>query len=210
MDPKSRLGAINVRRRAGSERFHTRGYAFDFDMLGFWQWAYSDLLDNAGRGVLAEYVVGQALGVASTGVREQWAPHDLVSKNGLRIEVKSAAYLQSWDQRQLSSVRFSAAKTRAWDKRSGRYAEQFRRQADVYVFALLAHADKETVDPLDLSQWEFYVISARLLDRHMSDRRSITLSSLQSVAGQGISFEGLKEAIESAGRTHSQLRDSDP
>jgi hypothetical protein len=34
-------------------------------------------------------------------------------------------------------------------------APDAKRQADVYVFALLAHEDRTTIDPLDLDQWKF-------------------------------------------------------
>ena len=50
------------------------------------------------RGVVAEYLVAQALGVAG-GVREEWAPYDVDAPGGIRVEVKSAAYIQSWNQR---------------------------------------------------------------------------------------------------------------
>jgi hypothetical protein len=53
------------------------------------------------RGVLCEFIVAQALGLASNG-HDPWGTHDLVSATGTRIEVKSTAYLQSWDQTELS------------------------------------------------------------------------------------------------------------
>jgi hypothetical protein len=39
--------------------------------------------------------------------------------------------------------------------RSGALSTEIKRHADVYVFALLAHTDKATVDPLSLDQWRF-------------------------------------------------------
>ncbi|MEC4572858.1 hypothetical protein [Streptomyces virginiae] len=38
------------------------------------------------------------------------------------------------------------------------------RRSDVYVFCLLEHLDKPTLDPLDLSQWAFHVLPTRVLD----------------------------------------------
>ncbi|WP_240309105.1 hypothetical protein [Corynebacterium pollutisoli] len=45
----------------------------------FWSWAYSHTLDNALRGILAEYLVGLALGVVgrtpgSNGMPSTWSP----------------------------------------------------------------------------------------------------------------------------------------
>ena len=61
----------------------------------FWAWAYSNILTNNLRGVFAEFLVGTALGVVE-GTRTEWDAFDLLYK-GAGIEVKSSAYLQSWD-----------------------------------------------------------------------------------------------------------------
>lgn len=55
----------------------------------FWQWAYSDILSNMNRPILAEYVVGSALGPLKT-PRLEWDATDLAYR-GHTIDVKSAA-----------------------------------------------------------------------------------------------------------------------
>ena len=62
----------------------------------FWAWAYSDILNNVDRAVFAEFVVGMALGVTDA-PRVEWDDVDLRYR-GKNIEVKSAAYVQSWHQ----------------------------------------------------------------------------------------------------------------
>ena len=47
------------------------------------------------RGCLAEFIVASALRLGD-GVRDEWGAFDLLTKSGAKIEVKSAAYLQSW------------------------------------------------------------------------------------------------------------------
>ena len=59
----------------------------------FWQWAYSDLVNNTTRGVLAEYLVGKALGLPLDQPRQAWDDFDLTYE-GVGVEVKSCAYLQ--------------------------------------------------------------------------------------------------------------------
>jgi hypothetical protein len=51
--------------------------------------------DNATRGVV-EYVVALAFGVDVSDIRERWATFDLLTPSGIKVDVKSAAYLQSW------------------------------------------------------------------------------------------------------------------
>ncbi len=91
----SELGPIAVERRKGNEAFYDGARKLGFSLMEFRQWSASDLVSNATRGVLAEYIVAQELGVA-VGVREEWAAYDLTSKSGTPIEVKSVAYIQSW------------------------------------------------------------------------------------------------------------------
>jgi len=131
----SELGPIEPKRREGNESFHDGDHLLDFDVLSFWKWSSSDLVSNATMGVLAEYLVAQALGVAEKSVREEWAAYDLKALDSTSIEVKSAAYVQSWHQDQLSQIVFRVPKTRAWDKETNQQSEDIKRQADVYVFA---------------------------------------------------------------------------
>src|SRR5512145_163164 len=107
------LGRLKIARRTGAERFRFKETALGFDLLGFWQWSTSDLVSNVTRGRLAEYIVARALGVDMDGVRDEWAAFDLVTPSGIKIEVKSAAFVQSWNQTKLSSVTFITPLTRA-------------------------------------------------------------------------------------------------
>jgi hypothetical protein len=66
------------------------------------------------------------------------------------------------------------------------------------VFALLAHAEQETLDPLDLTQWEFYVLPTRVLDERTRSQHSIALTSLRSLTGGAVAFDRLRAAIEGA------------
>jgi len=192
------LGPIDCERRRGDEPFHDRGRALGLDLLSFWQWSTSDVVSNATRGVLAEYLVAAALGVADGCIREEWAAYDLEARDGTRVEVKSAAYLQSWHQERLSQISFPVPKTRGWDRDTNRQDDDPRRKADVYVFALLAHTEQTTLDSLDVSQWEFYVLPTRVLDERQRSQHSITLPSLRRLAGDAVDFAGLGDAVAQA------------
>jgi hypothetical protein len=140
------------------------------------------------------------LEVGEHDVRDEWAAFDLKTASCVKIEVKSAAYIQSWQQRDYSKIQFSIRKTQAWDAETGVYITKARRHADVYVFALLRHKDQDTVDPLDVSQWAFYVLSTGALDARTGSQRSIALGSLEKLAGKPHGFRSLATAVERAAR----------
>jgi hypothetical protein len=195
------LGTLPRIRRSGREVFHDGGKDLDFCLLDFWQWSTSDIVSNATRGRLAEFLIATAIG-ATNGVRDEWAAYDLNDPRGISIEVKSAAYIQSWKQKRFSAITFSCAKSFAFDPETGAQSNQKRRQAEVYVFALLAHQDQATLDPFDLKQWEFFVVPTVTLDQRKRSQHSITLKSLQALHGDAIPYAGLSAAIAEAASRH--------
>jgi hypothetical protein len=190
------LGRLRPKRMTGAEPFRAGSTALDFDLLSFWQWSRSDLLSNAARGVLAEYLVARALGVVD-GIRDEWAAYDLIMPEGIKVEVKSAAFLQSWHQEKLSAISFRTPETKAWDPETNVLGDKSQRQADVYVFALLFHNDKATVDPQDVTQWEFYVVPKQVLNDRQRSQHSITLPSLRRLA-QPVTYGELRDAVRRA------------
>jgi hypothetical protein len=192
------LGPIELTRRRGDEPFHYQGDSLGFDLLSFWQWSSSDVVSNATRGVIAEYLVACALGVAASGLREEWAAYDVQAPDGTRIEVKSSAYIQSWRQDRFSQIVFTCPKTLGWDRETNQQSGDARRQADVYVFALLDHKDQATLDPLDVSQWKFFVLPTASLDSRQRSQHSITLPSLLALCGRSVGYSELRRAIEDA------------
>jgi hypothetical protein len=191
------LPPLEVRAKTGAEAFHHAGTPLGFDLLSFWRWSASDLASNALRGRLAEYVVAQAFGIADN-VRAEWDAFDLRTPSGVTLEVKSAAYLQTWAQKAPSTISFDIRPTRAWDPLSNEFATEVRRQAEIYVFALLSHRDKATLDPLNLEQWTFFVLRTAVLDAQLPVQRRLALSALLKLSPEHCGFENLRSAIERA------------
>jgi hypothetical protein len=181
----------------GTEQFHSGGVVPGANVYDFWRWAYSDLASNATRGVVAEFVVGTALGCIDRG-RLEWDIADLCTAAGVHIEVRSAAYVQSWEQARPSKIRFGIRPTRGWDARTNTYAPDLKRHSHVYVFALLHHTVRETLDPLDLDQWEFHVVATAQLDAAVGPQRTITLARLVKLGAVRVPFVGLRAAVEAA------------
>ncbi len=181
--------------RGGDEQVHRAGEALGVSVLDFWRWSASDLLSNATRGIFAEFIVAYALCGSVEGVRTEWDAFDVKTPEGIKVEVKSAAYIQSWEQERHSAIIFGIQPTRAWGE------TEFRRHSDVYVFALLANKDSATIDPLDLAQWEFFVASTETLNEKCSLQKKISLGALKRISGESLGYSKLREAVlKAAGR----------
>ncbi len=185
------LSAIQTTKKTGKESFYFNGEKQPIDVLSFWRWSSSELLGNALRGVLAEFIVASTIDILDE-PREEWDAYDLETKNGLRIEIKSSSYLQSWEQTKLSKIIFGIQPT--YGERANQ-DEKFR-QSDIYVFCVLAHQDKDSVNPLDLSQWDFYILETKILDEKVKTQKSITFSSLLRLDPIKVKYDELREEIE--------------
>ena len=191
---------IKPKIKTGKEKLKFKGKNLKFSMLDFWQWSASDILSNATRGIFAEFIVATAVGANLKEPREEWARYDVVSKDGIKIEVKTSAYLQRWHQDKLTDIRFSISPARFWDPYTNKVSSKRKRYADVYVFCLLACKDKSKVDPLNLEQWEFYVLSIDEVNGYKRSQSSITLKSLQRLA-KSVSYSELYSAIKNKYKT---------
>lgn len=190
------LSAVKTQRKTGAECFFTDNTELSINLLSFWQWSGSELLDNTLRGVLAEFIVASKLNCIQS-TRQEWDAYDLITEDGIKVEVKSSAYLQSWQQKQFSSISFGVRPTRGWDAKTNVTSEAQKRHSDVYVFSLLKHKDKSTVNPLNLSQWTFYVVPTLKLDKELKPmQKNISLSKLTQLSPTEVSYETLDEAIK--------------
>lgn len=192
--------------KSGGESFHTASKPSGFALLDYWRWAESDLLNNTRRAIVAEYLIARAVGAAGK-PRVEWAGVDVVTPKGVRIEVKSSAYVQSWEQGgRLSVVEFDIAPRKSsWDPETNKEVmyDPPRRVADVYVFCVLGDESGSVPDPLDLADWRFYVVATSLLDRERPSGKTIGVRPLAALVrratGLGaVRYDGLQEAIRRA------------
>ena len=164
------------------------------ELVEFWQWAYSDLVGNTERGAIAEYLVACALGIQK-GTRISWDKYDLVSNEGITIEVKSSGYLQTWNQEKLSSITFGIQPTFGWNSKTNQYDTEKKRQADIYVFCVHKHKELSDINPLDTGQWDYYLMPTNQLNDKVGNQRTISLSSLIKMGAVQCTFENLHEQI---------------
>lgn len=191
------LDAIPIIPKTGDEAFVSSGEELQVCLSDFWSWGYSDLVNNVTRGVLAEFLVAHALGISTDDPRVQWDAIDLVAPDGTKIEVKSSSYVQSWKQPGYSDIRFDIRRRkRAGDASADTNLNASERFSDVYVFCLLDRKCKD-VDPMNIDHWEFYVVSARILDEKFEGQESMSLPTLRSLASP-VEYDRLKDAVEKA------------
>lgn len=192
---------MNDKPMTGDERFSLNGTPIPVTVLDFWRWMGSELNDNLTRAALGEFLVASALqGDCEDEMRAGWRKYDLLTNYGCRIEVKTSAYRQEWKQNCPSAITFDIAKKRDWEAKD----RAVLRHADVYVFCVFNNAEPEA-SPLDLSRWDFYVVSAEELNRSFGDQKTASLSSLKKhLPMAAASFVGLSAMIR---ETCSLLRD---
>lgn len=183
----------------GNEEFTLHGTNTGILIKDFWSWAYSDLIVNTQRGVMAEFLVYSSLSNVplNTQLRENWLPFDVTSPSGRRIEVKSAAYIQAWTPENIfAQIRFDIGKKLAWDNETAAYASEPKRNCDLYVFCLFTAKTKD-VSILNLDYWDFYVLPTSVLDKKIPEQSGISLSSLLNLDPVKTDYDGLGAVIES-------------
>lgn len=193
----------------GNENLINDGEYMPFTMLNFWQWAYSNLIHNMLRGTFADFVVKCALDTGGIITRSEIGtglePYDLegpiIPSTGKtsRIEVKSAAFVQTWDIKHPDRANFSIAPATLPDE-TGDFVKGTPRQRnnDVYVFTLYTAKDKRC-NILDLSWWEFYVLPTYKIegDKDLRTQKTISLKRVREIC-QVQSFNTLCSAIADA------------
>lgn len=147
--------------------------------------------------MLAEFLVAQAL-CAATRPRVEWDAYDVVTQDGVSVEVKSSAYLQAWEQARPSAIRFGGLNGRTWETAAGHApSATYNTDVYVYVFALATAQDHASYNPLDLGQWTFWVLPRQTVEE--AGQKSLALSRV--LAEVPVSYDGLAEAVRVAGET---------
>lgn len=179
-------------------------------LLEFWQWAMSDLLSNANRGVLAEFIVGRILGADLSSARTEWTAYDLLYR-AYRLEVKSSAFVQTWHKStDRTAPVFGVAEHQGWDAEQNLMHPDKRRWADLYVFCLFLTSKEDfSRDVLDLDRWAFYTVTTRELEARLAPgTKSLTLARVTEICGPALSHTTLKARVDELLRDlpHSSAR----
>jgi len=69
------------------------------------------------------------------------------------------------------------------------------RQNDIYVFCLNKGKTKEESNPLELANWEFYIVSTKVINEICGTNNIISLSKVRKLS-KCLSFKQLQEEID--------------
>ena len=140
------------------DEFKINNKAVGLSVPDFWKYMYSDLNADP-RDDVAEFLVSNALGVKTAMNRQDWTLYDINYK-GLRIEVKCTGYFQTWREDGEVSKQRTYSIRKATDRKTGIH----ERHNDIYVFCLLNGKTREEANPLQLENWEFYVVPTSVIN----------------------------------------------
>ena len=163
----------------------------------FRRWALSDWTSASTRALLAEFYVRCAVGRENEPPPE-WEYADIRMEDGTTIEVKCSAFLQPPAGSKPTNPNFDIKKRRwAWDNEKWDWMEskETRRWADCYVFCLHSPMDWDVYNPLDISLWEFYVLSTLTINKVFNNQKTVSLNRLVHEGFKPIKFEALKVEI---------------
>ncbi len=171
------------------------------EMVDFWRWAYADLKPNNVRGVFAEWMVAQILGL-DPAPRDSWAEFDLQlpAPDNRKIEVKASAYRQSWhtERSPSSGISFSGLKGQKWIEEERRYDGVSGYHAEIYVFCVQIQENDKGWDAFQLANWEFYILPRACFEKNRE--KSLSLATVQRYAGNKKVLAGeLRQAVIDCG-----------
>lgn len=180
----------------GDEKFLLEGQELDFDFSDFWKFQYSNIYSLHGE--IAEFIIARALGITEAQNSAYWTLWD-VSYRGTRIEVKATAYYHLWNDKSAISKQRTFGITKA----NGSYDSgvsgnnEFCRQNDIYVFCLNTGETKEDSNPLNLDNWEFYIVPTSFINENCKDNKTISLGKIKSFGFKAKKYDQIKTEIDS-------------
>ena len=179
----------------GSEKFEFNGKELGYNFIDFWRFHYSNIYDIQGR--IAEFIVAKALDIHDSQNDQYWTLWDLTYK-GLRVEVKETSYYHSFNK----DGKISQQRTFGITKANGSYDPQvsgnseFCRQNDVYIFCLNTGYTKEESYPLNLNNWEFYIVPTSVINENCGNNKTISLGRIKKLGFSATPYDKIRDTLD--------------
>ena len=178
----------------GEEKFQQNGKEIDMSMLDLWQFKYSNIFNM--QEVIAEYLVAKALEKEKADNDTYWTLWDIDYREK-RIEVKETSYYHSYNK----PGKISKQRVFGINKANSSYEyeieeNRYERQNDIYVFCLNIGETAETSNPLNLDNWEFYIVPTDTINNNCGDNKTISLGRIQSLGFKAMRFDQIKKCVD--------------
>ena len=187
-----KIQKLSDKQLTGDECFTVNGKDTELTILEFWRWHFSEIFDLQSK--FAEYIVGKALGLYEAQNVGEWTLFDMAYR-GKRIEIKETSYYHAWqtDDEPKSKHRVFGI-TKAYDDYKDENSP-LRRQNDIYIFCLNTGDTKETSNPLELNNWQFYVVPTDIINEKCGNAKTISLSRVEKLAKK-VNYSELKNEVD--------------
>lgn len=73
---------------------------------------------------------------------------------------------------------------------------EFCRQNDIYVFCLNIGNTKESSYPLNLNNWEFYIVPTDFINEHCGDNKTISVGRIRNFGFKALKYNEIKCEID--------------
>lgn len=147
-------------------------------------------VSNIYRGLVAEIIVGAALGSECQLCSGDWRGWDFEHPSGLRRKVKQSAARQTWTGTRNATTPIFDIRARTGYFEGADWVADPRRFAHIYIFAYHPIME-ESADYRDPRQWRFHVVATNRLPAG----KTITLVKV-ALLSDAVAWIGLKAAIE--------------
>ena len=197
--PQEGLGATEGRisttsQQAGKPAFRIGDVVAKVSQVAFGK----PLVTNVLRGHVAEAIIALALEPEWNWCSADYAGWDFDRPDGIRLEVKQSAAMQSWSTGKPSKAIFDvAARTGYWEGGT-EWIAKAGRPAHLYVFAHHSIYG-DAADHRDPMQWEFYVVPSNALP----DVKKLGLATISTLT----SAVSITELADTVRVTASRLGD---
>ena len=182
-----------------NDEFTLYGSHTKITVMDFWLWAFSDLVCNTSQEIMAKFLVYSALNQVNPDSQKHVSklPYYITSPSGRRIAIKSAAYTQAFSPENIfAQIKFDIGRKLIWNDETATYVSDLGHNCDLYAFCLFTAQTKE-IPMFNLDYWDFYILSASVLNKKTINQKKISLSLLLRLKPIKANYIGLKTAIES-------------
>lgn len=163
-------------------------------MLDFWKFQYSNIYNM--QEYIAEFIVAKALGLNTAHNQDWWTLYDIFYRNK-RIEVKETSYYHAWNEDGKCSRQRTFGITKANSAYENEGTENhYERQNDIYVFCLNTGETRDSSYPLELSNWEFYIVPTSVINEKCNDQKRISLGRIKNMGFTAKRYSEIKATID--------------